>query len=503
MEATDCEAFCFASDVEDAKFPSEPSFLNDGSSSDDEIFDRTVVALLALSTKRPYYSTSSHCDSLASFQQKSADLLVTPSSQISRRIVASATLQDFGAAGQQAEDTTKSKKAPSKLKKVRSASGKKIRSYQNSSKKAAASLESKKAPNHSTKKRTPPSKARSPAASSSKSFYDSRWDSMVRKLKAYHKKHGHCRVPRVYEADQVLSNWVHNQRYSKALTQERIDILNDLDFAWTAIDTPQVSIKKKAKTGKDAGTIIRETSSPRPLGNHDANRRVDRATSSVSKAVHSRRQVERKRKEPPTPSITPSTSRKAPKTGAVKFPPPSSRGQEKIVQKASKKGTKGSLSKGSIDDSEARLAVYDGMWTKKFNALRAYFAVHGDTFVPATYPSNQPLSNWIRNQRSAFRRGDLLQDRIDRLDKLSADWAKPHADKAPIAELMGAPYEDKSSSPEEPCPDKSPVLSAVDLTVPEAYEVVTGSQVAYTGNVTDESKQVIASIVWSPPSNKH
>ena len=42
-------------------------------------------------------------------------------------------------------------------------------------------------------------------------------------------------------------------------------------------------------------------------------------------------------------------------------------------------------------------------WDNMFSCLKAYKALHGDTFVPATYPANPRLGNWVDNQRQAYR----------------------------------------------------------------------------------------------------
>ena len=42
-------------------------------------------------------------------------------------------------------------------------------------------------------------------------------------------------------------------------------------------------------------------------------------------------------------------------------------------------------------------------WDSMFNALKLNKAVHGNTLVPATYPDNQQLGNWVDNQRQAYR----------------------------------------------------------------------------------------------------
>lgn len=42
-------------------------------------------------------------------------------------------------------------------------------------------------------------------------------------------------------------------------------------------------------------------------------------------------------------------------------------------------------------------------WASMFQALKAYRAVHGDTLVPATYPDNPQLGNFVDNSRQVYR----------------------------------------------------------------------------------------------------
>ena len=71
--------------------------------------------------------------------------------------------------------------------------------------------------------------------------HEERWKKRLKELKAYKKKHGDCIVPRRYEQNRKLGEWVNTQRreYNKWLkglnaytTQERIDQLNEIDFVW-------------------------------------------------------------------------------------------------------------------------------------------------------------------------------------------------------------------------------------------------------------------------------
>ena len=69
------------------------------------------------------------------------------------------------------------------------------------------------------------------------------WKQRLKELKAYKKKHGDCLVPAKYQHNAKLGVWVYKQRthYKKWLnglkayiTQDRIDQLNEIDFAWDA-----------------------------------------------------------------------------------------------------------------------------------------------------------------------------------------------------------------------------------------------------------------------------
>jgi hypothetical protein len=88
------------------------------------------------------------------------------------------------------------------------------------------------------------------------------WNAMVAKLKVFAKIHGHCKVPKGYQVDPELANWVRNQRLEYAnqlrgkrsrMTQDRVDLLNSMGFKWST------SMPTKAKSSKG-----RATTSARP-----------------------------------------------------------------------------------------------------------------------------------------------------------------------------------------------------------------------------------------------
>jgi len=107
-----------------------------------------------------------------------------------------------------------------------------------------------------------------------------KWVEMYAKLKEFHAEHGHCKVPKGYNRDTELANWVRNQRleYTNKLrnkksrmTQERLDLLNELGFTWS---NPLPSRAQKAARVEErvrAATAVAEQAAgvgpvPTPLG---------------------------------------------------------------------------------------------------------------------------------------------------------------------------------------------------------------------------------------------
>ena len=69
---------------------------------------------------------------------------------------------------------------------------------------------------------------------------DPRWMERYQQLKIYYHQHGNCKVPYRYKENVPLANWVIKQRqdYKKnKLSQEKIELLNDINFDWDRHDT--------------------------------------------------------------------------------------------------------------------------------------------------------------------------------------------------------------------------------------------------------------------------
>ena len=86
--------------------------------------------------------------------------------------------------------------------------------------------------------------------------------------------------------------------------------------------------------------------------------------------------------------------------------------------------------------SSAEVSLRQAHWESMFDALKSYKAKHGDSLVPATYPDNPKLGNFVDNSRQLYRlkleakdttdsrRYDVMMsdERIERLNSIGFVW---------------------------------------------------------------------------------
>mmetsp|Transcript_20107 Transcript_20107/g.42418 ORF Transcript_20107/g.42418 Transcript_20107/m.42418 type:complete len:652 (+) Transcript_20107:108-2063(+) len=88
------------------------------------------------------------------------------------------------------------------------------------------------------------------------------WEKMFAKLQEFNKEFSHCRVPKGYDKDWELANWVRNQRLEQAnlskegkksrMTPERFKRLDNLGFKWSSPTPARARRNPKPAAGKIA-----------------------------------------------------------------------------------------------------------------------------------------------------------------------------------------------------------------------------------------------------------
>ena len=273
---------------------------------------------------------------------------------------------------------------------------------------------------------------------------EEKWNKMYTRLQKYNEKHQSTNVPKKFDKDPRLANWVSHQRqfYSKnSLAKDRINRLNSIGFVW--------SFKK-------------------PLWNEMYDRLVDYNEEKKSTCVplvypadlQLGRWVSTQRKNYKTknPALTIDRISKLNSIGFVWNPKNAqwtdkylrlieykkqhestcvphpyeddpSLGKWVSAQRAYYKSNKSYLAVDRIGKLDSIGFVwnpldYDAQWKEKYERLVNYKKQNKTTCVPALYPADPQLGRWVRKQRSNYDANEscLTMDRIAQLDSIGFVW---------------------------------------------------------------------------------
>mmetsp|Transcript_15872 Transcript_15872/g.23740 ORF Transcript_15872/g.23740 Transcript_15872/m.23740 type:complete len:308 (+) Transcript_15872:117-1040(+) len=213
-------------------------------------------------------------------------------------------------------------------------------------------------------------------------------------LEEYKKKHGNCLVPRRYEENPSLGNFVNKQRQSyrkflmgekSSMNDRRINALNQLGFVWDASSTPRSSHSDKAWQ-----KMYSELTKFHATNGHC---RVP-STSTLGQWVVRQRFLYRQYpNRTANSSLTP----------------------ERISE----------LNKLSFPWTTRS----EQLWQERINDLMEYKRKHGDCMVPRKYPPNEQLAAWVATQRKNYNRREKGQPspltiaRIQELEELGFVWS--------------------------------------------------------------------------------
>ena len=198
---------------------------------------------------------------------------------------------------------------------------------------------------------------------------EEKWNKMYTRLQKYNKKHQSTNVPKKFDEDPRLANWVSSQRqfYSKnSLAKDRINRLNSIGFVW--------SLKK-------------------PLWNEMYDRLVDYNEEKKSTCV---------------PLVYPAD-------------PPL--GRWVSTQRTNYKTKNPVLTIDRISKLNSIGFVWNPFevkWAKMYDRLVMYKKEYKSTCVPLLYPADPHLGRWVNKQRTNYNTNNscLTADRITQLDSI-------------------------------------------------------------------------------------
>ncbi|GFH58467.1 hypothetical protein CTEN210_14943 [Chaetoceros tenuissimus] len=67
----------------------------------------------------------------------------------------------------------------------------------------------------------------------------------------------------------------------------------------------------------------------------------------------------------------------------------------------------------------------DDVWNDRLEQLKFYKSKHGDCNVPKIYAENLPLDNWVHTQRKQYRKLNISEEHIKKLNAIGFSWKAP------------------------------------------------------------------------------
>ncbi len=195
--------------------------------------------------------------------------------------------------------------------------------------------------------------------------FDTLWETRFAELEKFKVRFNHCNVPKRWEENRPLGEWIILQRIKKEeLSQERIARLNDLGFEWDPLTAQWETMFK------DLENYYTE--------HYDCN-------------------VPARWKENLALGTWVSTQRKM---------------REKLSMDRVMR----------LNNLNFDWEPHNSIWEKRFLALECYKFHYGNSRVPDKWSENPELANWVAYQRRHKKRIDA--DRIGRLDAIGFYWGR-------------------------------------------------------------------------------
>jgi superfamily II DNA or RNA helicase len=199
---------------------------------------------------------------------------------------------------------------------------------------------------------------------------DRTWEPMMAALVAFKEKYGHCRVPFAYAANPQLGVWLDGRRQAQKrgkLSADRAAILENLGVEW---DTKDAAWRRACAVLE--AYREREGHCDVPYAH--------------SEGVALGAWLEKQRRDRSRGRLLP----------------------ERLA---------------TLDALGVRWEqTKDSQWEAQFRRLASFKADNGHCLVPRNHPGRPSLGGWLTNQRLAFKRGTLPEERRLRLESLGVVW---------------------------------------------------------------------------------
>ena len=199
--------------------------------------------------------------------------------------------------------------------------------------------------------------------------FEEEWEEKFMELKRFREEHGHCRVPWGYSKNPSLYVWVSHQRdcFKKGeLVEDRIGRLEEIGFVWDILEGAWEENFMELKRFREE---------------------------------HGHCKVPRKYSKNPQLASWVHHQREYFKKGKL--------AEDRI---------------GRLNEIGFVWDVFEEAWEENFMELKRFREEHGHCNVPQRYFKNPSLGAWVSQKRNDFKKGDLSEDRIARLEEIGFVW---------------------------------------------------------------------------------
>ena len=201
------------------------------------------------------------------------------------------------------------------------------------------------------------------------------WNQRFQELKDYKKKHGDCNVPRNYERNPALGEWIHTQRKTRYdMSPERRIQLESVGFKW----------RKAAPNHALWNQRFQE------LKNY--------------KKIHGDCNIAKRNKNNPQLGLWVQTQRSK---------------RERMLEE--RKAKLNNIEFQWILRTGQNSLNYHALWDQHFQELQDYQQQHSDCNVPKVYKHNPSLGQWVQRQR--MYKGTMLEERKAKLNNIGFQWS--------------------------------------------------------------------------------
>jgi hypothetical protein len=213
-------------------------------------------------------------------------------------------------------------------------------------------------------------------------LYDKKWKIQYEKLIEFKRTKGHCRVPRSYELDKTLGQWVNDQRKTHTknkLRLDRKDLLDEIRFIWRVEGAPTFKPDDKFW-----------------------HQQYEKLLEYRQKNGHCR---------VPT-----------------KYKDDKSLGHWVGNQRANNNNNKLRLDRKTILEEigfawkDDTMNQHDKLWHQHYEQLVEYKRINSNLEVPKSNDKDKSLREWINTQRKHHNKNEMQPDRKDLLEKIGFAW---------------------------------------------------------------------------------